>query len=126
MAEYIERRMTSNKLYDVYEYVKRNIIADGKPVDASLVKNIMLRFEKALNVVPNADVVQVRHGRWDDEHKCTVCHNEAFYKISNIRPDYDYDWEENLVETGDYIWDIEWVETAYCPNCGALMDGDRL
>ena len=68
-----------------------------------------------------ADVAPVRHGRWDDEHKCTVCHNEAFYKISNIRPDYDYDWEENLVETGDYIWDIEWVETAYCPHCGAKM-----
>lgn len=72
------------------------------------------------------DIATVRHGRWDDEHKCTVCHNEAFYKISNIRPDYDYDWEENLVETGDYIWDIEWVETSYCPNCGAIMDGDRL
>ena len=69
-----------------------------------------------------ADVAPVRNGRWDDEHKCTVCHNEAFCKISNIRPDYDYDWEENLVETGDYIWDIEWVETDYCPNCGCKMD----
>ena len=59
MAEYIERRTASNKLYDVYEYVKRNIIADGKPVDASLVKNIMLRFEKALNNVPSADVAPV-------------------------------------------------------------------
>ena len=67
------------------------------------------------------EVAPVRHGRWDDEHKCTVCHNEAFYKISNIRPDYDYDWEENLVETGDYIWDTEWLETTYCPNCGAKM-----
>ena len=72
---------------------------------------------------PAADVTPVRHGRWDDDHKCTVCHNEAFCKISNIRPNYDYDWEENLVETGDYIWDIEWIETAYCPNCGAKMDG---
>ena len=73
------------------------------------------------------DVVKVftpvRHGRWDDEHKCTVCHNEAFFKISDIRPDYDYDWEENLVETGNYIWDTEWIEPAYCPNCGAKMDG---
>ena len=67
-------------------------------------------------------VAPVRHGRWDDEHKCTVCHNEAFFKISDIRPDYDYDWEENLVETGGYIWDTEWIETAYCPNCGAKMD----
>ena len=74
--------------------------------------------------IPAADVAPVRHGRWDDEHKCTVCHNEAFFKISNIRPDYDYDWEENLVETGNYIWDTEWIETAYCPSCGAKMDGD--
>ena len=74
--------------------------------------------------MPAADVVPVRHGRWDDEHKCTVCHNEAFFKISDIRPDYDYDWEENLVETGNYIWDTEWIETAYCPSCGAKMDGD--
>ena len=76
------------------------------------------------NIKP-VDVAPVRHGRWDAEHKCTVCHNEAFYKISNIRPEYDYDWEENLVETGDYIWDIEWVETAYCPNCGADMRGSN-
>ena len=74
-------------------------------------------------MLPAENVAPVRHGRWDDEHKCTVCHNEAFFKISNIRPDYDYDWEENLVETGNYIWDTEWIETAYCPNCGAKMDG---
>ena len=75
-------------------------------------------------MLPAENVAPVRHGRWDDEHKCTVCHNEAFFKISNIRPDYDYDWEENLVETGRYIWDTEWIETSYCPNCGAKMDGD--
>ena len=75
-----------------------------------------------LRDMKTADVAPVRHGRWDDEHKCTVCHIEAFFKISDIRPDYDYDWEENLVETGGYIWDTEWIETAYCPNCGAKMD----
>ena len=108
MAEYIERRMASNKLYDVYEYVKRNIIADGKPVDASLVKNIMLRFEKALNAVPNADVAPVRHGRWLDG-KCTVC-----------------GWEEPDVGTWDGYDADAWIDTPYCPNCGAIMDGDRL
>ena len=73
--------------------------------------------------MPTADVAPVRRGRWDDEHKCTVCRNEAFCKISNIQPDYDYDWEENLVETGGYIWDTEWLETTYCPHCVAKMDG---
>ena len=107
MAEYIER-----------EAAYREICSD----------ETMSGYEKAycselIRNIPAADVAPVVHGRWDDEHKCTVCHNEAFYKISNIRPDYDYDWEENLVETGDYIWDTEWIETAYCPNCGAKMDG---
>ena len=97
MAEYIERRMTSNKLYDVYEYVKRNIIADGKPVDAWLVKNIMLRFEKALNAVPNADVAPVRHGRWERYGK-------------------------NLGECSE-CGEIVSVQSNYCPNCGAKMDG---
>ena len=103
MTEYIERKALRDTLYD----------ADA----------ITMSGVKILNQFPNADVAPVRHGRWDDEHKCTVCHNEAFFKISDIRPDYDYDWEENLVETGGYIWDTEWIETAYCPNCGAKMDG---
>ena len=78
-------------------------------------------FAYFLKKQPTINAVPVRHGRWDDEHKCTVCHNEAFYKISNIRPDYDYDWEENLVETGDYIWAADWLVTTYCPHCGAKM-----
>ena len=103
MAEYIERITASNKLYDVYEYVKRNIIADGKPVDASLVKNIMLRFEKALNAVPNADVAQARHGRW----------------VYPIGMAYNYVCSECGKSIGV-------IKHNYCPNCGAKMDGDIL
>ena len=119
MAEYIERRIASNKLYDVYEYVKRNIIADGKPVDASLVKNIMLRFEKALNMAPNADVAAVRHGRWmfgkdlpenwgqlfkNRYHLyCSECKEQAHNKSEDNNPDFD-------------------IDTPYCPWCGAIMD----
>ena len=106
MTEYIERITASNKLYDVYEYVKRNIIADGKPVDASLVKNIMLRFEKALNAVPNADVAPVRHGEWvvcgDGDNvpwMCSHCGKTTAHKYK--------------VMYGKY-----------CPNCGAKMDGN--
>ena len=109
MAEYIKREYAIDAVLDVY--------CDTPDIDLSCEK-----FEAAIRKIQAADVAPVCHGRWDDEHKCTVCHNEAFYKISNIRPDYDYDWEENLTETGDYIWDIEWVETSYCPNCGATMD----
>ena len=109
MDKYIKKSYAVDAVLDVYY--------NTSDIDLSCEK-----FEAAILKIQAADVAPVRHGRWDDEHKCTVCHNEAFYKISNIRPDYDYDWEENLVETGDYIWDIEWVETAYCPNCGCKMD----
>ena len=108
MTEYIERITASNKLYDVYEYVKRNIIADGKPVDASLVKNIMLRFEKALNAVPNADVAPVHHGEWivcgDGDNVPWMCSHCGKTTASKYKIMYG----------------------KYCPNCGAKMDGDRL
>ena len=85
--------------------------------------NALECMESETGSLAASDVATVRRGRWDDEHKCTVCRNEAFCKIRNIQPDYDYDWEENLVETGGYIWDTEWLETTYCPHCGAKMDG---
>ena len=115
MAEYVSKETLQAKLNRKKAEPANKRYTEGWN-DAILMVKSMIHSEKA------ADVEPVVHGRWDDEHKCTVCHNEAFYKISNIRPDYDYDWEENLVETGDYIWDIEWVETAYCPNCGCKMD----
>ena len=132
MAEYIERRIASNKLYDVYEYVKRNIIAYGKPVDASLVKNIMLRFEKALNMVPNADVAPVRHGRWileaHDERvnyrwnvtaECSECCDERKEIWAGFFPSVP-----PSIARGAALVSAENVKLSnYCPNCGAKMDG---
>lgn len=75
------------------EYIKREsaieaIISD--PPDA----HYQSWYAEKIKAIPAADVALVRHGRWDDEYKCTVCHNEAFFIIRNIRQDYDYDWEE--------------------------------
>ena len=50
-----------------------------------------------------ADVALVRHGRWLDG-KCTVC-----------------GWEEPDVCTYGGYETESWVETPYCPNCGAKM-----
>ena len=58
--------------------------------------------------MPTADVAPVRHGRWLDG-KCTVC-----------------GWEEPDVCTWIGYDSEAWIETPYCPNCGAIMDGDRL
>ena len=117
MAEYIEREAISEEIRKYY-YKNPPNSSYGEGFDRGLDK-----AQRAILDAPAADVAPVRHARWDDEHKCTACRNEAFFKISHISPEYDYDWEENLVETGRYIWDTEWIETTYCPNCGAKMDG---
>ena len=70
--------------------------------DAILMVKSMIHSEKA------ADVAPVRHGRWLDG-KCTVC-----------------GWEEPDVGTWDGYDAEAWIETPYCPNCGARMHGDRL
>lgn len=53
--------------------------------------------------IPAADVVLVKHGRWEDGNAiCPVCGKDKF-------KDLDAD-----------IW-CDW-KPAYCPNCGAKMD----
>ena len=55
--------------------------------------------------MPTADVAPVRHGRWLDG-KCTAC-----------------GWEEPDVCTWIGYDSEAWIETPYCSNCGASMDG---
>lgn len=59
----------------------------------------------ALRYVPAADVEPVRHGRWLLKHigaghmwECSCCHKRPCIYITE--------------------------DTAYCPNCGAKMDGE--
>ena len=61
---------------------------------------------------PTADVVEVRHGRWEwlsstydrtpceKRYECSVCHHET-------------------ISHGQDPWEN------YCPNCGARMDGGQ-
>lgn len=54
--------------------------------------------------IPAADVAPVRHGRWENGNPiCPVCGGDKF-------KDLDAD-----------IW-CDW-QPAFCPNCGAKMDG---
>lgn len=55
--------------------------------------------------MPAADVQPVKHGRWINENFCTRCSACGNMTI------YDKYSRE--------------VESDYCPNCGARMDGDR-
>lgn len=58
---------------------------------------------------PTADVVEVRHGHWEEQqpryrlYKCSVCNKVCFAEM----------------------WGDETVLYNYCPNCGARMDGEE-
>ena len=74
MAECIERKKRSNACYGIYEETVRA----WQSMSASEVKELMHRFEQAIQTAPTADVVEVVHGRWeylqDDEWRCSNCH----------------------------------------------------
>ena len=67
-------------------------------------QSTILGVVSTIENTPSADVVEVRHGRWaicgtfDDFLTCSVCN-------SNKYP-FAYDF-------------------AFCPDCGAKMDGER-
>ena len=67
-------------------------------------------LDDVLNDAPTADVVEVRHGRWVDNH-CSLCGitsiDDRLYKSLDICP-----------PKCDYYM-------KYCPECGAKMDGER-
>lgn len=83
MAEYIDREALLRML------------PDDLPYKAS-VKRVLMQ-------APTADVVEVRHGEWqdafDDIQKCSVCNHMCYYPRM-----YGYN---------------------FCPNCGAKMDSER-
>lgn len=59
----------------------------------------------AINEIPAADVALVKHGRWNDgDPYCPVCGKDKF---GGLDADVWADWKPN-----------------FCPNCGAMMDGD--
>lgn len=67
-----------------------------------------------------ADVAPVVHAKWNKDGTCSACCHETFYD-EWIEPRWDYDWDENLVQTGEEIH-IQFMFSPYCPNCGAKMD----
>ena len=107
MAEYIKRDYAVDAVLDVY--------CDTPDIDLSCEK-----FESAIRKIQADDVAPVRHGRWifgkdlpyswgqipkNKYHLyCSECLEQAFNRSEDNDPDFD-------------------VDTSYCPNCGAKMDG---
>lgn len=82
-----------------------------------------IRLARKIKVLPAVDVAPVVHARWnEDDGTCSACCHEACYD-EWTEPKWDYDWDENLVQTGEETH-IQFIFSPYCPNCGARMDGD--
>ena len=90
------------------EYIERNaLIAEFKRLtlgENSLVERLFADGVYAvIETFPAADVVEVRHGRWEPGNPiCPVCGENKF-------KDLDAD-----------VW-ADW-QPKFCPNCGARMD----
>ncbi len=91
MAEYVEKDNAINAVFEAF--------ADGRSAYI------------ALEALPAADVVPVRHGRWQitDAYPhnvyCSECHTR-------------------FAQTHWAVWEDGSLPRNYCPNCGAKMDGE--
>ena len=94
MAEYIDREAL---LKDIEESVVFTV-RSGKPsLEIRGANAITDRIKSA----PAADVEEVKHGRWDDNGRCTECGGHApFYAMAST-----------------------YYKSPYCFECGAKMDG---
>ena len=114
MAEYIEREGLEVALNHRLNF----LMAENGEYD-----HYTSGFDEAVTRVedfPAADVATVRHGKWifgkdlpyswgqipkNKYHLyCSECLEQAFNRSEDNDPDFD-------------------VDTSYCPNCGAKMDG---
>ena len=80
----------------------------------------MKRTDRYFNVkfdienFPNADVAPVRHGRWIP---LTECANEGVYCSICKKKVWKSDYAQCSKKSRNKL------ESNYCPNCGAKMDG---
>ena len=114
MTEYIEREAISEEIRKYY-YKNPPNFSYGEGFDRGLD-----RAQRAILDAPSADVAPVRHGKWifgkdlpyswgqipkNKYHLyCSECLEQAFNRSEDNDPDFD-------------------VDTSYCSNCGAKMDG---
>lgn len=103
MPENISRGAAINKIME-------NIVHQDSH-DVNL-HNIGLRKAmSAIDTLPAADVVEVRHGRWHRFSKGSAYHNGAIilseaFQCSVCKESF-------------------WNKSNYCPSCGAKMDGGQ-
>ena len=101
MDEYIKREYAVDAVADVYY--------NTPDINLSCEK-----FETAILKIQAADVAPVRHGRWIP---LTECANEGVYCSICKKKVWKSDYAQCSKKSRNKL------ESNYCPNCGAKMDG---
>ena len=99
MAEYIDREAVLEKLANSSETWAKNIenIRNWWSHAVRIKDNIVAEIKRQ----PPADVEEVKHGRWDNNGRCTRCGGHApFYSMAST-----------------------YYKSPYCFECGAKMYG---
>lgn len=92
MADYINRDSVLNTIHRFRGYID---------------EDMEWRMKFAINKIPSADVVEVKHGKWISNGE-SDSNGNAQYECSNCHAG-----DEHVVN----------VEVPYCWKCGARMDG---
>lgn len=101
MKEYIEKDTALETTYEPFTMSMCMTVSECNGMNRA--REIIF---KQLRDIPAADVVEVRHGRWETvmlDHERMGCRPTAHYCSE--------------------CHQITWFRTFYCPNCGAKMDG---
>lgn len=100
------------------EYIEKRKLIEAWEREIADATDLLDAFDFALEDVPAADVAEVVHGEWIIEHgdygemMCSVCKK---IPPTERKPDPYEDFQ--LTEF--------FIESPYCPHCGARMDGGK-
>ena len=111
MAEYIEREALKEDLKESYERLRAIYDSLTYNEDKQICAGQLATFTEAILRVkeaPAADVVEVRHGRWEKQ--------SGLYSCSECGMTCPYDVQADVIE----YWACN-----YCPNCGAKIDKEE-
>lgn len=112
MKEYIEREALLNSFEELMNIAcEQGSPRIGKAMRTGTCAGIAF-CRNEVRHAPAADVVEVRHAKWDDYYKCTACGNEALL-------------EEKPDPLAHGLNSLFFVDSDYCPHCGCKMDREE-